>query len=115
MSNFEQSAGNQRILLNNKNILWGTSETIRSPHIFLWEDTVHVIKYSLINLIANYSLNYSANITRSYYNLGTNPPVTSEDGTKKILAKAVKIYNSLKEDRVNILKEQRDKSGGLAS
>jgi len=35
MYNFEQSAGNLRIVSNNKKILVGTSETIRSPHIFL--------------------------------------------------------------------------------
>ena len=79
MYNFEQSAGThppsptvtgERIVSNSKNILVGTSETIRSPHKFLWEDLVRVIKYSLIYLI-NYSLNYSADITRSYSNFGS--------------------------------------------
>lgn len=107
MYNFEQSAGILRIVSNNKNILVGTSETRRSPHIFLWENIVHVIKFTLIYLI-NYNLNYSAAITRSYSNFGTKP-VTPEDNTKNL--KPVKVYNSLKEDRVNILKEQRDKSG----
>jgi group I intron endonuclease len=69
---------------------------------------VRVIKYSLIYLI-NYSLNYSADITRSYSNFGSKPPVTTGNNTK--ILKPVKIYDSLKGDRVNILKEQRDKSG----
>lgn len=106
MYNFEQSAGTLRIVSNSKNILVGTSETIRSPHKFLWEDLVRVIKYSLIYLI-NYSLNYSADITRSYSNFGSKP--STGNNTKKL--KPVKIYDSLKGDRVNILKEQRDKSG----
>lgn len=133
MYNFEQSAGTRRIVSNSKNILVGTSETIRSPHKFLWDDLVRVIKYSLIYLI-NYSLNYSADITRSYSNFGSKPPClffltsciffskkTATEGggdekkdttgnNTKIL-KPVKIYDSLKGDRVNILKEQRDKSG----
>ena len=112
MYNFEQSAGTHplwgRIVSNSKNILVGTSETIRSPHKFLWDDLVRVIKYSLIYLI-NYSLNYSADITRSYSNFGSKPPVTTGNNTK--ILKPVKIYDSLKGDRVNILKEQRDKSG----
>ena len=108
MYNFEQSAGILWIVSNSKNILVGTSETIRSPHKFLWDDLVHVIKYSLIYLI-NYSLNYSAGVTRSYSNFGTKPPVMTGDNTKNL--KPVKFYNSLKGDRVNILKEQRDKSG----
>lgn len=68
---------------------------------------VRVIKYSLIYLI-NYSLNYR-DITRSYSNFGSKPPVTTGNNTKNL--KPVKIYDSLKGDRVNILKEQRDKSG----
>jgi len=111
MYNFEQSAGNRipciagmRILSNKINILVGTSETKRSPHISLWEDIVHVIKYSLIYLY-NYNLDYSVTITRSYSNLSNGV----EDRTKNL--KAEKVYNSLKEDRVKILKEQRDKSG----
>ena len=107
MYNFEQSAGThpplgERIVSNSKNILVGTSETIRSPHKFLWDDLVRVIKYSLIYLI-NYSLNYRG-ITRSYSNFGSKPPFTTGDNTKNL--KPVKIYNSLKGDRVNILKKE---------
>lgn len=98
MYNFEQSAGTHphwgRIVSNSKNILVGTSETIRSPHKFLWDDLVRFIKYSLIYLI-NYSLNYSADITRSYSNFGYKPPFTTGNNTK--ILKPVKIYDSLKE------------------
>jgi hypothetical protein len=64
---------------------------------------VRVIKYSLIYLI-NYSLNYSVGITRSYSNFGSKPQLTTGDNTKNL--KPVKIYNSLKGDRVNILKKE---------
>ena len=44
--NFEQSAGNQRIYMTN---IWvGSSETIRGPHKFIWDDIVHKIKLLLI-------------------------------------------------------------------
>ena len=57
MHNFEQSAGNLPIISNNINInamvlgynTWGSSEIICSPrNKLLWEDIVHVKKYSLI-------------------------------------------------------------------
>ena len=102
--NFEQSAGNQWIVFFNKTILVGTSETIRSTHIILWEDLVHVIKYSLISLYIH-NLNYT--ITRSYSSLTNNPG--PGDNLKNL--KPEKVYNSLKQDRVQILKDQRDKSG----
>ena len=50
MYNFEQPAGNLRVYNKILNILVGTSETKRSPHIIVWEDIVRVIKNSLINL-----------------------------------------------------------------
>lgn len=115
MYNFEQSAGNLRILSNKINILVGTSETERSPtlkKIFLCvENIVHVIKYSLIYLYNNlkfcYTFNKAAFIVRSYSSFSNKPE--GKDNTKSL--KPIKVYNSLKEDRVNILKEQRDKSG----
>lgn len=115
MYNFEQSAGNLRILSNKINILVGTSETERSPtlkKIFLCvENIVHVIKYSLIYLYNNlkfcYIFNKAAFIARSYSSFSNKPD--GKDNTKSL--KPIKVYNSLKEDRVNILKEQRDKSG----
>lgn len=105
MYNFEQSAGNQRIVSNKINILVGTSETIRSPHNLLWEDIVHVIKYSSLIYLCNSNLNYSAGITQSYSNFS----IDGIDNTKNL--KPEKAYNSLKQDRVNILKQQTDKSG----
>ena len=56
MHNFEQSAGNLRILPNYINIqgygsgynAWGSSETKRSPRSLFRENIVHVKKYSLI-------------------------------------------------------------------
>ena len=115
MYNFEQSAGNLRILSKKINILVETPETERSPTLkkfFLWvENIVHVIKYSLIYLYNNlkfcYIFNKAALIARSYSSFSNKPD--GKDNTKSL--KPIKVYNSLKEDRVNILKEQRDKSG----
>ena len=104
MYNFELPAGNQRIFFLSKSILVGTSETIRSPHILWWEEIVRVIKHSLIYLYIK-SLNYITN--RPYYNLNNNPAL----GDKNKKFKPVKVYNNLKEDRVQILKDQKDKSG----
>lgn len=103
MYNFEQSAGNPRII-SNKIIetffcfSLGTSETKRSPAQA--EDIVHVIKYSLIYLYNN-NLNLYNNLVRFNSSFSYN--------TKNL--KPIKVYTNLKEDRVNILKEQRDKSG----
>ncbi len=108
MHNFEQSAGNQWIIFFSKSILVGTSETIRSTHILLWEDLVRVIKYSLISLYVfatQHNLNYT--IIRSYSSLTNNSG--SWHNTKNL--KPEKVYNSLKQDRVQILKDQRYKSG----
>jgi len=106
MYNFEQSAGNQRI---NSIILVGTSETKRSPHNFLWEDIVHVIKNLLINLyIYNYSYLYKPiTIARAYSSFSNKPE--KEDKSQNL--KYIKKYNSLKKDRIKILKEQKDLSG----
>ena len=111
--NFEQSAGNQRIVYflfllrmkkKIKSFLVGTSETIRSTHIILWEDLVRVIKYSLIYLYIH-NLNYT--VIRSYSSLTSNSGLWQN--TKNL--KPEKVYNSLKEDRVQILNDQSDKSG----
>ncbi len=104
MYNFEQSAGNQRIIFFSKSILVGTSETIRSTHILLWEHIVRVIKYWLISLYIQY-LNYI--ITRSYSSLTSNSLTWYNTNNLK----PEKVYNSLGEDRVQILKDQTDKSG----
>ena len=104
MYNFEQSAGKQQIIFFSKSILVGTSETARSPHIWLWEDTVRVIKHSLIFLYIH-SLSYT--ITRPYSNFNNN--FCWLDSIKNLKPK--KVYNNLKQDRVQILKDQKDKCG----
>ena len=109
MYNFEQSAGNQRII-SNKIIgtvfSLGISETKRSPAQA--EDIVHVIKYSLIYLY-NKNLNLFNNLVRFYSSFSNKP--YGKDNTKIYKPSPIKVYTNLKEDRVNILKEQRDKSG----
>lgn len=50
----------------------------------------------------------NAIITRSYSNFGDKQSY-NQDNIQDL--KVVKVYDSFKEDRVNILKEQRDKSG----
>jgi group I intron endonuclease len=100
MYNFEQSAGNQRI----NNILVGTSETIRSPYI------INIRRYSprnknSLNILSNNNFN-------SMYNKSTIrfcSTFSIEDNIKGL--NPIKIYNNLKEDRLAILKEQKDKSG----
>lgn len=99
--NFEQSpfAGNLQI---GSNILVESSETKRraAQKLFWTEDIVHVRKYSLI-------FNYRAVITRSYSNFSNKS--SNQDNTQNL--NPIKFYDSLKDDRVNILNEQRDKSG----
>nr|AMX22260.1 GIY-YIG endonuclease [Cryphonectria parasitica] len=113
MYNFEQSAGYLRI---EKNILVRTSETRRGPRSTLWEDIVHVKKYSLrgsfnyLNFVKTArptSSGYMV-ITRSYSNYSIKQ-AGNQDKIQNL--NAVKVYDSLKEDRVNILKEQGDRSG----
>jgi hypothetical protein len=80
--NFEQSAGNLRILPNNISIqAYGSgynarssSETRRSHHNLLWYNIVHVKKYSLI-------LNYRAVKTRYYSSSSNNG---NQDNTKNL-------------------------------
>lgn len=125
--NFEQSAGTQRIFYNNIHIepvnsgrfrhynMLGSSETTRSARSSFRENIVQVKKCSLIfnsliSVTTQPSLVYKT-ITRSYSSLSNkqNNKVGNQDNTLNL--EAVKVYNNLKEDRVNILKEQRDKSG----
>jgi len=127
--NFEQSAGNQPIFYKNIHIetvnvnSWrfrhdnrlGSSETTRSARSSFRENIVQVKKCSLIfnSLISvtTQPLLVYKTITRSYSYLSNkhNNNVGNQDNTLNL--EAVKVYNNLKEDRVNILKEQRDKSG----
>jgi group I intron endonuclease len=94
MYNFEQSAGNQRI---NKSVLVGTLETTRDPR------NIFTRRYSPWNKIT-LNRNYSSNkIFIHYYS--TN----REDNTQ--ILKALVTYDSFKQDRSIILKEQKDQSG----
>ena len=95
MYNFEQSAYIFQIKLD-------ISETKRSPAQA--EDIVRIIKNSLINSSKN-NLNL---FVRSYTNFSSN--FNNNNDNKKEL-KAIKTYSSLKEDRINILIEQKNKSG----
>ena len=125
--NFEQSAGNQQILY--KNILvkqvnpgqscgyavLGSSETKRSTRVLYPKDIVHIKKCSLI---FNYVIPITAQsaqgctVINRYYSYLSNKQNNKVGNQDNILnLKTVKVYYSLKEDRVNILKEQRDKSG----
>ena len=106
--NFEQSAGNPQILPNNINIqakasgykTWGSSETRRSPHNnLLWEDIVHVKKYSLV-------LNYRTINIRSYSNFSNH---VNQDNIKNLKDK--KVYENFKEDRIKIVIEEKGRSG----
>lgn len=113
--NFEQSAGNLRIFYNHNVEPFGSSETTRSTRSSFREDIVQIKKCSLIfnsqiSVTPQYSLGYTV-ITRSYSSFNNNQhnKIGNQDNLLNI--KAVKVYNSLKEDRLNILKEQRDKSG----
>jgi group I intron endonuclease len=99
MYNFEQSAGNQNILIS---ILVGSSETIRSPRLRL-EDIVHKIK--CLKYLCIYILYFIK--TRLYSTSTNNSEI--QDNIKTL--RPVKVYNSLKEDRALILKDQKGKSG----
>ena len=100
MYNFEQSAGNQR----NINFQVGTSETKRSPLNHIKRRYSPLNKNSLIRLYKSNSY------IRSYSSLAINvSDSVAVDKTENL--KPLKIYNNFYEDRVNILKEQKDKSG----
>ena len=98
MYNFEQSAGNQRI---EKDILVGTSETTRGPHI------INMGRYSPWNqkLIQSYNHNFIYNKSTIRFYSTSNV----ENNTKDL--HPLKTYENFKENRLDILKEQKDKSG----
>jgi hypothetical protein len=115
MHNFEQSAGNLRILPNYINIqgygsgynAWGSSETRRSPRSLFRENIVQVKKYSLIlNSIIPAQQKYAVITTRSYSNFSNNG---NQDNTLNL--KAVKVYENFKEDRIKIIKQEIGRSG----
>jgi group I intron endonuclease len=94
MYNFEQSAGNQRI---NKIIWVGTSETKRDPLPLKREGRYSPWNKNLLISNLNSIRNYSTTTTET------------QDNTK--ILNPLKVYNNFKEDRFDILKEQKDKSG----
>ena len=104
--NFEQSAGNLRILPYNINIqaadlnynTRGSSETRRSPRDISREDIVHVKKYSLV---------YNRAIKIRSYSSVSNK--SNKDNIQGI--KAEKVYDNFKENRVKIIKEEKNRSG----
>ena len=99
MYNFEQSAGNQRI---KNNILVGTSETIRSRR------SLYTIRHSPWN--KNHLFNQKFNLYRKSICLYSTFNINSkEDNTKNL--KPLKVYDNFKENRLNILKEQKLLSG----
>jgi len=95
MCNFEQSAYSFQKKL-------AISETKRSPAQA--EDIVRLIKNSLINS----SKNNLKSLVRYYSN--SSPNSNYNNDLKKKL-KPIKTYSSLKEDKINILIEQKNKSG----
>jgi len=99
MYNFEQSAGNQPIVSKTLD----SSETKRSqaqPKLVWAGDIVHVKKCSLI-------LNYRKVLVRSYSSFSPKPH--NED--KILNLNTEKVYKSLKEDRVKIIKQEIGNSG----
>jgi len=101
MYNFEQSAGNQQIYYN---ILVGSSETIRSPR------KVNTGRYSPWNqnsLIHPY--NYKFNFINNKSTIRLYSTSNVENNTQDL--KPLKVYDNFKDNRLDILKEQKDKSG----
>lgn len=103
MYNFEQSAGNRipQGIRVEKNILVGTSETTRSPCIInMGRDSPW--NHKLIQSY-NYNFIYNKNTIRFYSTSNI------ENNTKDL--HPLKTYENFKENRLDILKEQKDKSG----
>ena len=99
MYNFEQSAGNQRI---EKSIQVGTSETKRGPRNMFTRRYSPWNKNSLIHLYNN-NFHFYKNIICSY----STSNVNKEDKTKDL--NPLVVYDNFKENRLDILKEQKDK------
>lgn len=114
--NFVQSARNwwTYLIITFSNIsiriLTGTSETKRNPHILkIWEDIVHVINFLIfiphIFIINNYNLKYSS-LLNNYSTL-----TKKSHSNKEKYLKPLKKYDNFKEDRIEIIKELKEKSG----
>jgi group I intron endonuclease len=102
MYNFEQSAGNQRI---KEKIQVGTSETKRNPFNNIKVRYSPWNKNSLICELAFHNKNFNLKTTIRTYSTS----IEREDNTKDL--NPLIVYDNFKEDRVKILKEQKDKSG----
>nr|AAC72267.1 COI i4 protein [Cyclocybe aegerita] len=98
MYNFEKSAGNQRI---ENFVPVGTSETIRGPHI---------IKYGRYSPLNRNSLIQSNNHNFIYKNTIRFYSTSNVENNIKDLH-PLKTYDNFKENKLDILKEQKDKSG----
>ncbi len=103
MYNFEQSAGNLKI---GKSISVETSETKRGPYNNIIRRYSPCITNSLIHLSFNNLNLYKQNSTICYYSTSN---FLKEDNTKNL--KPLVLYDNFKENRAQILKEQKDKSG----
>ena len=93
MYNFESSAGNQRMT---KIIRVGTLETRRDPH------NIHMRRYSPCN---KNRLIYNQSAIRYY----STDSLKKQDNTKDL--NYLKSYDNFKNDKSQILREQKDKSG----
>lgn len=98
MFNFEQSAGNLRII---QIILVGTSETYRSTRKLI---TGKYSPWNQNSLIYSYNLKFNFKSTIRFYSTSN-----VENNTKGI--NPLKVYDNFKENKLCILKEQKDKSG----
>ena len=111
MYNFEQSAGNQQI---KPFILVGTSETKRSPlNIIKGRSSPWNQKWSLNSLVAsnnNPLLNIDLKFNIRTYSTSNLPTLKEKQDNTENLVPLI-AYDNFKENRVNILKEQKDKSG----
>ena len=99
--NFEQSAGN----FFYKDL--GSSETRRSPRYLYREGIVQVRKYSLI--FNSFRVKPVCIVYFRYYSNISNKQAGNKDNIENL--KAIKVYDNLKQERVNILKQEKNKSG----
>jgi group I intron endonuclease len=113
MYNFEQSAGNQQ----EYNPLVGTSETTRSHCNKFTVRYSPWNKNSLINLYPRSPIIKGQAGRDNPRQIGSNKNIlhfystytNTVDNIKNL--NPIKVYDNLKEDKINILKEQKDKSG----
>jgi len=110
MYNFEQSAG----ILQIKPFILGTSETKSSPLNVIkgryspWNKKwlFNSLVVSNNNLLLNFDLKFKI---RTYSTSNLLTLSQKDDNTDNLVP--LTVYDNFKEDRVNILKEQKDKSG----